>query len=179
MPEILRERLDALAGIQQHRCVEVPQGMHAAGSGRLDPGCGQRSLPDVGIEVVTVQGSALAGVEQQPSGCRLCIGSLPRQADRQWREHRDVRGEFGGHCLRERDVAGLAAFWQGEDELAADQLDLANDMQGAAEELNVVDREPEDFPLPEPTAGGDRRGDPISGRQRSVQVEYLSGGARV
>jgi hypothetical protein len=105
-------------------------------------------------------------VQQQPGGGRLAAGRLPRQGDFQRREHRDVPGEFGRDRLRERDVSGLASFWQGEDEPAADLLDLADDVEGPAEELHVIDREPEDLAQPESAARGERRGHPdrCSGR---------------
>jgi hypothetical protein len=50
-----------------------------------------------------------------------------------------VRGKFGGDRLREREVAGLAAFWQGEDEPSAYQLDLADNVQGEVFGLAVDD----------------------------------------
>jgi hypothetical protein len=59
----------------------MPQGVHAVGSGRLDPA-------------------------YEPSGCRLAIGRLPQKEDFQRRERRDVRGEFGGDPIpgRQRSV---------------------------------------------------------------------------
>jgi hypothetical protein len=77
VPEVFRERLDALARVQQHRGVEVPQGVHAVGSGRLDPGRGQRGLPRVAVDVAAVQRLALSAVQQQRNGRRLAVGPLP------------------------------------------------------------------------------------------------------
>ena len=69
----------------------------------------------------------------------------------------------------------LRPFGQGEDELAADCLDLADDVQGPAEELHVLDRQPEDLTLPEPAAGGEGRGEPVARRQRPEHVEVVVG----
>jgi hypothetical protein len=86
-----------------------------------------------------------------------------------------VLGEFGGDRLRERNVSGLAPFRQGEHEAAPDDLDLAHDVQGPAEELHVVDRGSEDPALPQSAAGGDGRGDPVARRQRFAKTQYLLG----
>lgn len=88
-------------------------------------------------------------------------------------------GEFVRDRLWERDVSGLATFRQGQDELAPDDLDLTHDVQSPAEELEVIDREPEDFALPQPAPGGDGGGDPVPRRQRCVHIQHVLGGQGV
>jgi hypothetical protein len=90
VPQVLGDRLDALARIQQHRGVEVPKRVHAVRSGRLDLGRNERSLPDVGVEMATIKRRALPGMQQQERGCLLAAWQLPRQRDFQRRERRNV-----------------------------------------------------------------------------------------
>jgi hypothetical protein len=48
-------------------------------------------------------------------------------------------------------------------------------VQRPAEELDVIDREPEDLALPQPAPGGDGRGDPVPRRQRCVHIQHMLG----
>jgi hypothetical protein len=102
---------------------------------------------------VAVQRLALSAVQQLRHGRGLAARLFPRQSDFLRRERRDVPGEFVRDRLWERDVSGLATFRQGQDELAPDDLDRTHDVQSPAEELDVIDREPEGFALPQPAPG--------------------------
>jgi hypothetical protein len=81
-----------------------------------------------------------AGEHQVVHGHRLAAWLLPGQGHGHWRELRDMAGQPQPDLIRQRHLALLAALRRAEDQARADDLDLAADAGGAAQEVDVTDR---------------------------------------
>jgi hypothetical protein len=79
-----------------------------------------------------------------------------------------VGGDAFEHAARKWDGAGLAALVRGEDELAADDADLAADGHVHGVGIDVVDREAEDLALSETAASPESRDEAEPFRERAV-----------
>jgi hypothetical protein len=115
-----------------------------------------------------VQGLAPAGIERVPVD-RLARGRGEDQPDAGGLARRvlaDVLGEGHSHRTRQRHRAFLATFRRAEREPAGDDADLAADPHHAAQEIDIIDREPEAFALPQPEAAAGIDGRPVVRGQR-------------
>ncbi|MEW1755306.1 hypothetical protein AB0393_02280 [Streptomyces cyaneofuscatus] len=90
MTEVRTQRFYGLASVQEHRCVEVPQRVHAVLAGglvafagppvRQDAGLSQRELPATGVEVRAPERPAATGASKhQLLGDERAVRSRPRQ----------------------------------------------------------------------------------------------------
>ncbi len=66
--EVLRDGLHRLSGVDENRCIEVAQSVHAVLAPGLDSGSPQRRVPDVRVEVVAIERLVLAADEDELVG---------------------------------------------------------------------------------------------------------------
>lgn len=106
MSEVVAQHLDVLAGVQQNRGVEVPEGVHAVFAGSLmalarlrrgnDPSRDQSGLPRAVIEVGPSNRTlAIETGEQQSLRDWRAVRPEPRQGDLDRRERLHVSARIG------------------------------------------------------------------------------------
>src|SRR6266568_7389792 len=136
--EVLTQGLDVLAAVQQNRCVEVPESVHAvfpgtfmaSPLGRLrDHGsCYKSGLPGIDVEVGTAHWTTTITREEQQLRERYSAWCAPRQGDLDQRERAHVDSQCVRYTFRERHVAFLFPFRRSEYEVAIDDLYLTGHM---------------------------------------------------
>ena len=86
-----------------------------------------------------------------------------------------MRGQLECHRLGHRDVAHLAPLGWRERQRAGQDRHLPADVDDAAEEVDVLDREAEHLALAQPQPGREGCHHPVAVRQRVVDGDDLLG----